>query len=133
MAAGVDVGVVDGLLGSVSGGCWWWCGRVFAFVCACGSVLVWFCALCLVLLLVLFLLCPCARHLLVVGVLVWGLVRVFVIGARGLVLARGVLCLVVACLWAFVGGGCGGVCVFWFLVLARGGWCWLAWLVWWCW
>lgn len=41
-------------------------------------------------------------------------------------------CLVVA--WLRVcGRGLWGVCALWFLVLARGGWCWLAWLVWWCW
>ena len=55
----------------------------------------------------------------------------FVIGARGLVLVAG-WCLVVV--WLLAGGrGLWGVCALWFLVLARGGWCWLAWLVWWCW
>ena len=58
----------------------------------------------------------CVRSLLVVGVLAWGLGRVFVIGARGLVLVAG-WCLVVV--WLLVGGrGLWGVCALWFLVLA---------------
>jgi len=75
-------------------------------------------------------LCP-RVFLRVLGVLVWGLVLVCVIGALVWVLVAG-WCLVVV--WLLVGGGAGvGVCVLWFLVLARRGWCWLAWLVWWCW
>jgi hypothetical protein len=51
----------------------------------------------------------------VVGVLVWGLVLVCVIGARGLVLVVA-WCLVVV--WLLVGGrGLWGVCVLWFLGL----------------
>ena len=61
----------------------------------------------------LVLLCLCLRRLwrMVVGVLVWGLVRVCVIGVRVLVLVAG-WCLVVV--WLLVGGrGLWGVCVLW--------------------
>lgn len=101
-AAGVDVSVVDGLLGSVSGGVGAWGGcaslRSSALVVASSSgfvPLVWFCCW------------FCFFCVFAFGVCWWwGLVLAFVIGVLGWVLARGVVSGggVVAGWWAGVVG-----------------------------